>query len=201
MREKVYEVYICKYDGEIVYIGEGALNRHRHCTSGASHVYELNEIFFTKDKSLFDVSVRFVDSKEKASRIEKELIETHRPKYNKVGVSNERNIKGVNRALFRKLLLSKVDSVVSTSLRKVKLKVAVEEFLTFHTSDRLQQEGLLLRGHGKYRNMGLLQLSSIVGNLKEARNTSKEGLPHLFREIIEISYLEHFGVESKVSFI
>ena len=38
----IYEVYACKYNGEYVYIGSGKHGRHRHCTSGRSHVYELN---------------------------------------------------------------------------------------------------------------------------------------------------------------
>ena len=55
MSNKVYEVYVCRYNGEIVYIGEGALNRHLHCTSGTSNVFELNELYFLGDKGLFEV--------------------------------------------------------------------------------------------------------------------------------------------------
>lgn len=54
---KVYELYHCKYQGEVVYIGQGARGRHRHCNSGTSHVYELNEIYFTEGKDVLDVTV------------------------------------------------------------------------------------------------------------------------------------------------
>ena len=46
MSKDVFEVYICKFENSVVYIGSGGLNRHKHCKSGISHVYELNEIHF-----------------------------------------------------------------------------------------------------------------------------------------------------------
>ena len=82
-KKKAYEVYICKYNGGIVYIGEGALGRHNHCTSGTSHVYELNELHFTGDRNLFTVEVKYFQTKKIASEIEKELIKIHKPRFNK----------------------------------------------------------------------------------------------------------------------
>ena len=43
---KHFEVYICKLDGNIIYIGSGANGRHKHCNSGCSHVYDLNKLHF-----------------------------------------------------------------------------------------------------------------------------------------------------------
>lgn len=53
---KVYELYHCKYQGEVVYIGQGSRGRHRHCNSGISHVFELNEIYFTEGKEVMKAS-------------------------------------------------------------------------------------------------------------------------------------------------
>ena len=44
----MYEVYICKHNDVIVYIGKGTRGRHKHCISGCSHVFELNKTFFTE---------------------------------------------------------------------------------------------------------------------------------------------------------
>ena len=51
-KENCYEVYICKVDGEIVYIGSGKHGRHKHCTSGCSHVYELNKMHFLANDTI-----------------------------------------------------------------------------------------------------------------------------------------------------
>ena len=51
-KENCYEVYVCRVDGEIVYIGSGRHGRHKHCDSGCSHVYELNKIHFLADDAI-----------------------------------------------------------------------------------------------------------------------------------------------------
>lgn len=50
-----YYVYACRVLGQLVYIGKGKGNRLDHCTSGISHVYELNRDFFKYGKEAFDV--------------------------------------------------------------------------------------------------------------------------------------------------
>ena len=42
----MYEVYMCKLNDEVLYVGQGASGRHKHCNSGSSHVYELNKLHF-----------------------------------------------------------------------------------------------------------------------------------------------------------
>jgi len=46
MKSEWSEVYLCYLEDEIVYVGSGKLNRHKHCNSGISHVYELNRLHF-----------------------------------------------------------------------------------------------------------------------------------------------------------
>ena len=43
--DKHFEVYLCKLDGKILYIGSGVQGRHKHCNSGCSHVYSLNKLY------------------------------------------------------------------------------------------------------------------------------------------------------------
>ena len=57
MSKDVFEVYICKFEDSVVYIGSGSLNRHKHCASGTSHVYELNEIHFSSERDKLSVEV------------------------------------------------------------------------------------------------------------------------------------------------
>ena len=44
----MYEVYVCKLNDEVLYVGQGKLGRHKHCNSGCSHVYELYKLDLKK---------------------------------------------------------------------------------------------------------------------------------------------------------
>ena len=80
-----YEVYVAKsVKGEVLYVGQGVCGRHEHCTSGVSHVYELNRLHFIGD--VVDVSVVLSGlNKEAALQKESSLIKELRPTLNKVG--------------------------------------------------------------------------------------------------------------------
>ena len=49
MSKDLYEVYVA-YDkqGNPLYVGQGAKDRHKHCTSGKSHNKLLNKFYFTQ---------------------------------------------------------------------------------------------------------------------------------------------------------
>jgi hypothetical protein len=53
--DREYYVYACVVLSQLVYIGKGKGNRLDHCTSGTSHVYELNRDFFRYGKEAFNV--------------------------------------------------------------------------------------------------------------------------------------------------
>lgn len=200
MKEKFYEVYICKYDGKVVYVGEGAYNRHKHCTSGCSHVYGLNELYFKEELSLFDVKVFHVETKEQAVQLEKKYIEEYRPKFNKVGLTNERGEKGQLCAEFKKSLLINIKKSKPSPNQFLKLKICIDEFLTYHTHDLLNQEGLKLRGHCRYRTVGLTQLASVVGNMKQGK-MSEKSIPYKFKMALEEAYCEHYGNKCSIEFV
>lgn len=118
---KVYELYHCKYQGEVVYIGQGARGRHRHCNSGCSHVYELNEIYFTKGKDVLDVYIvqEFFD-KEVAEEQEVLHIQKYRPTLNKVhNDSSRRQVKAQESLALKRELLSKYREVSSKKLTNI----------------------------------------------------------------------------------
>ncbi len=47
MEKELYEVYVCKHNDVVLYVGQGKSGRHKHCNSGTSHVYELNKLHFS----------------------------------------------------------------------------------------------------------------------------------------------------------
>jgi hypothetical protein len=80
---KNYIVYVVRFEDEIVYIGSGIKDRHNHCISGTSHVYDLNRLHF--EGKVVDVKVIKTNiTKQESLVAEKELILLHRPKFNKV---------------------------------------------------------------------------------------------------------------------
>lgn len=54
---ETFEVYFCYYKDVVVYIGKGRLGRHKHCNSGASHVYKMNELHFKEGKDVLKTEV------------------------------------------------------------------------------------------------------------------------------------------------
>lgn len=88
-----YIVYKVIIEDEIVYIGSGKFGRENHCNSGVSHSYELNKCHHTGVK--MDVVIhKMYLSKKESLVLEKELIKSYQPRFNKVHVTKERNSKG-----------------------------------------------------------------------------------------------------------
>lgn len=82
----IYEVYVCKLDEEILYVGQGKSGRNKHCKSGVSHVYELNSLHFQNVE--VEVDVVFTSyRKSEVEKMELKLISELQPKFNKVGNS------------------------------------------------------------------------------------------------------------------
>ena len=88
---KHFEVYICRLEGKIIYIGSGVNGRHKHCNSCISHEYELNKMHF--EGVIFDVQVKKFNNKEESLEHEKDMILKHKPIYNQVFLTKERSKK------------------------------------------------------------------------------------------------------------
>lgn len=85
--EDVYYVYRVDVDSECYYIGMGKGDRMRHCLSGTSNNYKLNEVYFKNKFSNQKVKtscykVKDSLSKEEALKLETDLIIEHRPHAN-----------------------------------------------------------------------------------------------------------------------
>lgn len=80
--EHNYEVYLAFNGSENLYVGSGIKDRHKHCTSGKSHVVELNKEVL--EGNMVD-TVILVDgiTKERSLALEKIMIYIFKPKFNK----------------------------------------------------------------------------------------------------------------------
>ena len=76
-------VYVARYDGEVMYVGEGKDGRQNHITSGTSHLYEANRYHFSGMEVSVDIVGRY-STKEEARFMEKSMIQTCKPIWNKI---------------------------------------------------------------------------------------------------------------------
>lgn len=102
-----YVVYKATLGGEVLYIGSGVKGREKHCASGVSHVYKLNELHFN-GASIETVVVKDSLSKEGSMSLEKDLITKLKPLYNVVHNDTTR--------MGRMLMLAQLSKVVSKEL-------------------------------------------------------------------------------------
>ena len=78
-----YEVYVCKYEDDVLYVGQGKVGRSSHCNSGCSHVYGLNRLHFGKVNFTVEI-LSLHETQKEAVQEERRLIALHTPKFNKV---------------------------------------------------------------------------------------------------------------------
>lgn len=77
-----YECYIARYNGVVVYVGEGKTGRHSHVNSGKSHVVELNQMVFSD--MVLDIEVIPCNSKKESEIIERHKIKELNPMFNTI---------------------------------------------------------------------------------------------------------------------
>lgn len=168
---KVYELYHCKYQGEVVYIGQGARGRHRHCNSGTSHVYELNEIYFTEGKDVLDVTVvqEFFD-KEVAEKQEVIHIQKYRPKLNKVhNDSSRRQAKVQESAALKRSLLNKYKEVSSRKLNTAdenKYVSLVHEFYNHFGFKAITDKSFIIFSAKHYEAANLYYIKNLSATIR-----------------------------------
>lgn len=87
-----YEVYLVKVRQIVIYIGSGRAGvRHKHTTSGVSHVYMLNKLHFTDPNSVEVHLIASNLSQERSLELELELIQHYEPIYNIAGSKHKNN--------------------------------------------------------------------------------------------------------------
>lgn len=198
-----YEVYVCRFKGEIVYIGQGAIGRNYHCLSGTSHVYELNKIHFSDEKDLVKVEVvAYFETKTEALKHESNLIADNKPKYNKIMVISDRQDKSNRRNKFRRVFLDNIVGVHKGLNSKDSLVKAFDEFFDFHKDYMLEKEGILLRTESVYKNAGLVQLTRFSRQLRTNKDCQlTTNTYYKFFKILNKTYKEVYKLDFEISFI
>jgi hypothetical protein len=106
--QAIHIVYVCRYKGDCVYVGEGIQNRHLHITSGISHVYQANAYHFSG--RVVDVEIIATGlSKAESLELEAKTILELRPAWNKASKCEEIPARRVNDILRQVFGISGMD--------------------------------------------------------------------------------------------
>lgn len=190
MKSEWSEVYLCYLEDEIVYIGSGKLNRHKHCNSGTSHVYELNKLHF--EGVVFDVEVQKYKSRKIANEKEVELIKKHLPKYNTVYMPKHTS-KGDQLEKYRNFRgIFKVKCLEQKVLDFTKMCNLLDEFLKSHSLEIIESEGVIFRGRGFYISKGCDKLSALIRNHRNQPSKPSTGFFNLLNESLNAFYGKTF---------
>ena len=168
MSNGTHEVYVCKHNDVIVYIGKGTKGRHKHCVSGCSHVFELNKIFFTEGVDSLDVSVvKELSSNQEAVELEKYLIGLYQPKFNKVFTNkNTRGIYALDGQTVRTKLKGGATKYKLYNAKKESYYNLVDEFLEYFGYKAILDNSIRLNSTSTYIKIKKKYLTSLVRRLR-----------------------------------
>ena len=181
MKSKVYELYHCKYKGEVVYVGQGVRGRHKHCNSGISHVFELNKIYFTEgDEALF-VEVLMQDSnKDVVAKAEEQFILTRKPKFNKALNNNVGRFKNVNDSItLRKMLLDVGEKHLSKKTLE-KYNSLVLEMVDYFGYTSIINGNYLIEGKVVYQRLGKHNLRVLARWIRSSEEVTSNQNSHYY---------------------
>ena len=201
MSKGTHEVYVCKYNGVIVYIGKGTKGRHKHCISSCSHVFELNKIFFTEGVDSLDVSVvKELSSNQEAVELEKYLIGLYQPKFNKVFTNkNTRGIYALDGKTVKIKLKGGAKKYKLYNEKKDSYYDLVNEFLEYFGYKAILDNSIRLNSTSTYIKIKKKYLTSLVRRLRYdgIENNCQSNIYTAFYHTM----LEEFNVDLQRCFI
>lgn len=168
LKKKVYEVYECRVNDLLVYIGSGVEGRHKHCDSGLSHNYELNKAHFDKDCVVITKVIKKFDNKEDSLILEKELILVENPKFNKVFVNDTRQDCAKHMKDFRNYVKDKIQANRATGNFKQKCLQVLDEFCAVHVYQSLCEKGFYLNSYFWYDKRGYEVMKKCVNTSRKS---------------------------------
>lgn len=189
---KIYEVYHCKYKGEVVYVGQGGKGRHKHCNSGVSHVFGLNEVYFKEGCDVLQAEVLHLsNNKEAVLAVEKDYIRKHQPVFNSVFTNHfDRNTKAnegkaVKKRFFKAKYLDELDYDKDVE----KYSGLVDEFYNYFGYKSIVNKDVYIYGYKHYKGIGKdkIALLSRYVRLMDKQNLSKSN-PYIifYRALLDI---------------
>lgn len=182
---KVYEVYVCTLGEEVLYVGQGGRGRHKHCSSGCSHVYALNKLHF--EGVVVDIRVVSIfDTKEKALEFEKELILAYKPKFNSIYVNDTRNLNRAKVEDFRKAWKAEEEKFDLKYNNKSKFNKLKREFFDFYRPMTCLSGEVTIYSIDHYRNIGKHKIRALSRSLRDDTSTwSSDNYCLVFAECFE----------------
>lgn len=164
---RLYEVYMCYYKEDIVYVGSGKMGRHKHCVSGMSHCYGLNKLHFTEpEKVRVDVVALFQDKKESLD-YEKHLIISHKPVFNTVFNKDIRNdLAKRSKGLRNRFINLAIEDGVS-DINLEKFKNLLSEFFNFYSFSDVESGNVTIYTGTFYKKAGMVHMAQLTRFLRE----------------------------------
>lgn len=191
---KMYELYHCIYKDEVVYIGQGAEGRHRHCNSGCSHVFGLNKIYFTEGSDTLEVRVIDVRrSRNEILRLEKEHIKLHRPKFNVVYTENSNN-KSVLMAKAKSMRKSVIEypnkkGGIKSDIIRQRYEDLCREFFDFYPIQEIIDNNIKFYSPAVFKRHERYMLSKLSKNIRHIQNKSS------YHSLFESAIQDLYGVD------
>ena len=185
----MYEVYMCKVNGEIVYIGQGKVGRSRHCVSGISHVYELNRMHFSEMRNSVEVEiVKFFVSKDDALKLELDLIKKHLPRFNTVHKpsAHKNDLKNSNH--YRRIMFDTHENMTDKHFDLY--KKLYREFFDFYQYKNTISGDIVIYSIDHFLSVEKLNLSKLSRSLREIEGTYSD---RHFCTVFKKNFLKAFG--------
>ena len=185
----MYEVYMCKVNGEIVYIGQGKVGRSRHCVSGISHVYELNRMHFSEMRNSVEVEiVKFFVSKDDALKLELDLIKKHLPRFNTVHKpsAHKNDLKNSNH--YRRIMFDTHENMTDKHFDLY--KKLYREFFDFYQYKNTISGDIVIYSIDHFLSVEKLNLSKLSRSLREIEGTYSD---RHFCTVFKKNFVKAFG--------
>ena len=165
-----FEVYVCKKNEVIIYVGEGRFGRHKHCTSGTSHVYALNKLHFEGVELDVEV-VKVFKTKREAQEYEQHLIDKYLPVHNVKGTAwfkkQQCDTMTVNHTKDSYINWMKINYPYRNLPERV--TGFIEELFSFYGHKNAVEGKFRFEVGEKYRRIGLEHLYQFVRGFRLAR--------------------------------
>ena len=185
----MYEVYMCKVDGEIVYVGQGQVGRSRHCVSGISHVYGLNKLHFSEMSDSVEVDVvKFFMSKDDALKLELDLIKKHLPRFNTVHKPSAHKNDLKNFSHYRKIMLDTPENM--TKIHVDLYNKLYKEFFDFYQYKNTVSGDIIIYSIHHFLSVEKLNLSKLSRSLREIEGTYSD---RHFCTVFKKNFVKAFG--------
>lgn len=167
-----FEVYVCSQDGVIIYVGEGRFGRHKHCTSGTSHVYALNKLHFEGVEIDVEV-VKVFKTKKEAQEYEQLLIDKYLPAHNIKGTAwfKKQQCDSMTVKHTRETYLQWMKHNLKCHTLSVKVIGFIDEIFNFYGNKNVVEGKFRFETDVKYGKMGLIYLKEFVKGLRYAKSS------------------------------